>query len=364
MKFGHFCLPTFFPDVDSDVGSLMRQWVDLLVESETLGFDSLWANEHHFDPYGGIIPSPPTILAALSQRTTRVRLGTSIVVLPLHSPIEIAEQLAMVDLMSNGRVEFGIGRGFVEFDYNRLGMPREDSQARMREQLEVILKAWSGQPFTHKGRFYSYDELEVWPRPQQRPHPPVWLLCSQTPASFEWAGRMGYSILTVAYRSVQSLIDNGKVYRDAWTKAGHPAGQWRMATHYHCILAETTAEAREIARKAWRRYSEATTHTLERLRADQESLKDPIRAAAARDALDIDKMAAELRVIACTPDEAVTLLERAQDAMGFTQCDCTFFFGGITHDQAKRSLRLFGEHVIPKLRNREPKLTAPAGAAS
>jgi hypothetical protein len=75
-------------------------------------------------------------------------------------------------------------------------------------------------------------------------------------------------------------------------------------------------------------------------------------------------MAAELRVIACTPDEAVTLLERAQDAMGFTQCDCTFFFGGITHDQAKRSLRLFGEHVIPKLRNREPKLTAPAGAAS
>jgi natural product biosynthesis luciferase-like monooxygenase protein len=364
MKFGHFCLPTFFPDVDGDVGSLMRRWLDLLVESEALGFDSLWANEHHFDPYGGIIPSPPTILAALSQRTTRVRLGTSIVVLPLHSPIEIAEQLAMVDLMSNGRVEFGIGRGFVEFDYDRLGMPRADSQERMREQLEVILKAWSGQPFTHKGKFYSYDELEVWPRPEQRPHPPVWLSCSQTPSSFEWAGRMGYSILTVAYRSVQTLIDNGKIYRDAWAKAGHPAGQWRMATHYHCILAEKTSEAREIARKAWRRYTEATTHTLERLRGDVDSLKDPIRAAAMRDALDVDKMADELRVIACTPDEAVTLLERAQDAMGFTQCDCTFFFGGITHEQAKRSLRLFGEHVIPKLRTREAKLTAPAGAAS
>jgi alkanesulfonate monooxygenase SsuD/methylene tetrahydromethanopterin reductase-like flavin-dependent oxidoreductase (luciferase family) len=127
MKFGHFCLPTFFPDIDGNVGLLMRRWLDLLVESEALGFDSLWANEHHFDPYGGIIPSPATLLAALSQRTQRVRLGTSIVVLPLHSPIEVAEQLAMVDLMSSGRVEFGIGRGFVEFDYDRLHVPREDS---------------------------------------------------------------------------------------------------------------------------------------------------------------------------------------------------------------------------------------------
>src|ERR1700722_16498270 len=150
MKFGHFCLPTYFPDVDGNPGRLMHQWLDLLAESEELGFDSLWANEHHFDAYGGIIPSPTTLLAALSQRTHRVRLGTSIVVLPLHSPIEVAEQLAMVDLMSGGRVEFGFGRGFVEFDYDRLGVPREDSQDRMREQLDIILKAWSGERFTHR----------------------------------------------------------------------------------------------------------------------------------------------------------------------------------------------------------------------
>ena len=355
MKFGHFCLPTFFPDVDSDIGTLMRRWLDLLAESEALGFDSLWANEHHFDPYGGIIPSPPTLLAALSQRTRTARLGTSIVVLPLHSPIEIAEQLAMVDLMSGGRVEFGIGRGVVEFDYDRLGVPREESQARMLEQLEVILKAWSGAPFTHKGRFYSYENLEVWPRPEQRPHPPIWLSCSQTPSSFEWAGRMGYGILTVAYRSVQTLVTNGKVYRDAWTKAGHPAGKSRMATHYHCILSENKREARDIARKAWRRYLDATTHTLDRTRADQ-AYASADRGHLNQELLDMDKMVEDLRVIACTPDEAVTLLERAQDAMGFTQCDCTFFFGGITHEQAQRSLRLFASEVMPKLKNREPRV--------
>jgi natural product biosynthesis luciferase-like monooxygenase protein len=358
MKFGHFCLPTFFPDVDGTVGQLMRRWLDLLGESEAAGFDSLWANEHHFDPYGGIIPSPPTLLAALSQRTQHVRLGTSIVVLPLHSPIEVAEQLAMVDLMSGGRVEFGIGRGFVEFDYDRLGVSREDSQVRMREQLEVILKAWRGEPFTHKGRFYTYENLEVWPRPEQRPHPPIWVSCSRTPSSFEWAGQMGYNVLTVAYPSVQNLVANNKIYRDAWAKAGHPAGKWRLATHYHCVLSENKREAREIASAAWRRYTQATTHTLDRLRSDQAYLNDPNRRQTVQDMQDIDRMVDELRTIACTPDEAVTLLERAQDAMGFTQCDCTFFFGGITHAQAQRSFRLFTKEVMPKLKNREPRIAA------
>src|SRR5579872_7154012 len=180
MRFGHFCLPTYFADVDGSVGDFMRRFVDFLVESEALGFDSLWANEHHFDAYGGLIPSPPILLSALAQRTKRARLGTSIIVLPLHNPLEIAEQMAMIDLMSNGRVELGVGRGFVAYDYDRLGVSRDDSQDRMREGLELILKAWSGEPFTHHGKFYRYENLTVWPRPQQRPHPPVWISCSQT----------------------------------------------------------------------------------------------------------------------------------------------------------------------------------------
>lgn len=355
MKFGHFCLPTFFPDVDGDPGTLMRRWVDLLAESETLGFDSLWANEHHHDAYGGIIPSPPTMLAALSQRTKRVRLGTSIVVLPLHSPLEIAEQMAMVDLMSGGRVELGIGRGFVAFDYDRLGISRDDSQARMYEQLDVILKAWSGEPFSHHGKYYTFDTLQLWPRPEQRPHPPVWLSCSNTPASFEWAGSKGLSILTVAYRGVDFLVANNQLYRNAWKKAGHPADKLRIATHYHCILSDSRAEARDIARRAWQRYMDATTHTLDRLAADKAYRADPRRAQIDEDAKNIDKMADDLRIIAGTPDDAVTLLERAQDKMGFTQVDCTFWFGGITHAQAQRSLRLFAEGVIPKLKDRAPR---------
>jgi len=358
MKFGHFCLPTYFPDTDGDVGLLMRRWVDLLAESEALGFDSVWANEHHFDSYGGLIPSPPVMLAALSQRTTRVRLGTSIIVLPLHNPLEIAEQLAMVDLMSGGRVEFGIGRGFVDFDYDRLGVPREDSQERMFEQLDIILKAWSGEPFSHQGKYYSYPKLELWPRPEQRPHPPIWLSCSRTPASYEWAGQRGYKILTIPYLSVEMAAANNKFYRAAWDAAGHPAKEWQIAAHYHCVLCETKQEARKIGREAWRRYLEATTHTRDRGRMDADRPAAPSQGGAGQEPPDIDRMVEDLRTVACTPDEAVTLLERAQDAMGFTQCDCTFFFGGVTHDQAQRSLHLFANEVMPKLKDRQPRIGA------
>src|SRR5579859_404106 len=154
MRFGHFCLPTYYPDVDGSVGDFMRRWVDFLAHSEELGFDELWCNEHHFSPYGGILPSPPMLLAALSQRTQRVRLGTSIMVLPLHNPIEIAEQFAMVDLMSGGRVSLGVGRGFVTRDYEEFGIPVEEGQSRTTEGLEVILKAWSEGPLTHHGQHF------------------------------------------------------------------------------------------------------------------------------------------------------------------------------------------------------------------
>jgi natural product biosynthesis luciferase-like monooxygenase protein len=354
MKFGHFCLPTYFPEIDGTVGEFTRRFVDFLVDSEALGFDFLWANEHHFDAYGGMVPSPPTLLSALAQRTKRVRLGTSIVVLPLHNPIEIAEQMAMIDLMSNGRVELGVGRGFVVYDYDRLGVSRDNSQERMKDGLQVILKAWSGEPFDHRGTHYKYENLQVWPRPEQRPHPPIWMSCSSTPSSFEWAGQQGYSILTVAYRGVDALVQNNEIYRAARKAAGHEPAGARIAVHYQVVLSEDSREAKSITATALKRYAEATTHTLDRIRADQQY--NTGRQQIVEDMLDLERLIAECRVVAGTPAEAVTILERAQDLMGYTHLDCTFYFGGITFEQAQRSQRLFAKEVMPKLRGREPKL--------
>jgi len=346
VKFGHFCLPTYFADVDGDLGEFMRHFVDMLAESEELGFDSLWANEHHFDAYGGIIPSTLTMLSALAQRTKRVRLGSSIIVLPLHNPIEIAEQLAMIDLMSNGRVDLGVGRGFVAFDYDRFHVPMENSQDRLKDGLALILKAWANEHFSHDGPFYQAKDLQLWPRPQQKPRLPVWLACGGTPESFKWAGEQGFGILTVAYRGVEPLIGLNKVYRQAWRASGHPPNDYRIAAHYQVVLSDNRQEAKALAAQALHRYIGASTHTIDRMRGERNIEEEQ---KVIRDVHNIDELIAASRILVGTPQEAVEILQRGQELMGFTQVDCTFRFGGLPLEYAERSLDLFAKHVIPRL---------------
>lgn len=348
MKFGVGTLPDYHPDTDGTPGEYLRNLLDLLASSEALGFDAIWANEHHFDAFGGVIPSPPVLLAALAERTRRVRLGTSIVVLPLYAPLEVAEQLAMVDLLSGGRLEFGVGRGYVPYDYEALGLAFEEGQARTTESLELILKAWSGEPFTHQGRYYSAGPLTVWPQPEQRPHPPVWIACSNNPQSFAWTARQGYNLLTIPYiKSVDQTAALTRVYRDAWAESGRDPAAYQIGSLYHVVVDTDGAAARRRAEVAMRRYMEANL--------DAQSLS-PAGAAAARArrvALSIDTMVAEGRMIAGTPAECTAMIARLQAEIGFTLLYGQLQFGGIDFPTARRSMELFAQEVIPSLRGVE-----------
>ena len=213
LQFGAYALPSYHADTDGSQGQFMRKLVELLASAEPLGFDAIWMNEHHYHPWGGMIPSLPILLSALAQRTQRVTLGTSVLVLPLHNPIEIAEQMMMLDLMSNGRVQLGVGRGSHPYDYEILGLPLENAQERMIEGLDFILKAWAGE----------LADLDVWPPPLQRPHPPVWISCTRNPESFERTARKGFNLLTLAFpHTVAQSAELTRVYRDAWVDSGFP----------------------------------------------------------------------------------------------------------------------------------------------
>jgi natural product biosynthesis luciferase-like monooxygenase protein len=300
----------------------------------------VWVNEHHFHQYGGLMPSLPTMLAALAQRTKKVRLGTSVVVLPLHHPLQVAEQMAMVDLMSNGRLELGVGRGFVAHDYDVLGVSYADAQAHLMESLDVILKAWTGEPFSHHGAHYDLDDVQVWPVPEQRPHPPIWVACSNTPASFEWVGRQGFNLMTIGYtKPISDTAALTKIYRDVWAESGH-AGELTLATHYHVVVAENRAEARRIAEDAL--VEHVRLNRASRYLAKLDPGPEPAQ-------IPIEQLVDDGRLIAGDPDDCVELLRRVGGEVGTTETHCLFQFGNIDFATSQRSLELFAREVMPRL---------------
>jgi len=351
VKFGIFALPTYFPEVDGSIADFYQHILQLLVDSEALGFDAAWVNEHHFHPYGGMIPSPPVLLAALATRTSRIRLGTSVALLPLHNPLQAAEAYAMVDQISGGRLDLGIGRGFVKNDYDTFDVPWAEGQARLLESLEVVLAAWQHQPFSHHGHYFQFDDVPVWPPPLQRPHPPVWGAASRTPESFAWFGTHGYNLLTVmSLHSLEGMAKLIGLYRDAATAAGHDLSRLKISTHYQIYCHEDRVEAWRDGERAIRAYSAQLTDARGRGHAvpptDQE--------------LSLEELLAQGRVCIGTPDDCAAVLERARDTLGLASVDGTFYFGGLDYAKSRRSFELFAREVMPRFQAQP--LAAPARA--
>src|SRR6201998_3501927 len=144
-----------------------------IVLGDELGFDTVWLGELHFSRAFSILADPLMVLAAAAQRTTRIRLGTAVMLLPLHHPVKIAEEAAITDILSNGRLEFGVGRGAFPLYYVGFDVPQEESRERFEEALDFILAAWKSEHFSFEGKYFRAPDLPGVPRPVQTPHPPV-----------------------------------------------------------------------------------------------------------------------------------------------------------------------------------------------
>jgi natural product biosynthesis luciferase-like monooxygenase protein len=353
VEFGTFTLPTYFAETDGTISEFYQNMITMIRESERLGFDSAWCNEHHFNPYGGMIPSPAVLLASVATQTSRIRLGTSVTLLPLHHPVEQAEAYAMVDQLSGGRLDIGFGRGFLSYDYQSYGVDYKTSQERMYEGIDVLVKAWTQQPFSHKGRFYEFTEVPVWPVPAQKPHPPLWGAATRSDESFAWWGQRGFNLLTVIYLfAVEKVAAQVRVYRDAAAAAGHDVSRLKVSTHYQVYCAENGDEARRIGKAAVLRYAEQITRARARgYDGGSVTFEEP----------PFEDMLADGRVCVGTPDECVAILEMARDTVGLSNIDVQFFYGGITFEQARRSQELFATEVMPRLQKARAG-TAPARA--
>ena len=190
--------------------------------AEDLGFDSVWLGELHFEAALGIMPSISIMASAIAQRTSRIRIGLGVSIIPLHDPLLNAEEAAMLDNLSDGRLEFGVGRGVLTF-YDAFHIRPEESRGRHSEALDIILKAWTSECFSHEGQYYQVREASVVPKPLQIPHPPLTVAASGSPGVFEEAARRGMGVMSglfitpmdklkeqvASYRGIESEMSRG-----------------------------------------------------------------------------------------------------------------------------------------------------------
>ncbi len=206
----------------NDDAAAFQETLALAEAAEAAGLDTVWLGEIHSNPARSVHSAPIALASFIAARTRRVRVGTAVQVLPLGNPLRIAEEVATVDHLSQGRFDFGVGRSGSPRAYDVLGVPYGESQARFEEALDIIRQAWKGEPFSHHGQFYRFEKAVVAPRPYQKPHPPM-RMAANSPETFPVVGRLGLPIF-VGLRdlSIPELTEYLASYRAAWKEAGHP----------------------------------------------------------------------------------------------------------------------------------------------
>jgi alkanesulfonate monooxygenase SsuD/methylene tetrahydromethanopterin reductase-like flavin-dependent oxidoreductase (luciferase family) len=215
-------------DLSAETGQGFRDYLDLNVEAEALGLHSSFLVEHHFTGWNQV-SATLMLLACLAMRTTKLRLGSAVIVLPWHNPVLLAEEAATLDLVSGGRLDFGIGKGYRHSEFTGFQIPREEADARFEEAIEVIVRSWlTRSRFSHRGRFWSFQDIIVEPPPAQQPHPPLWVAAGSA-ASITRAAARGFNLMLDQYASVQQIGERIALYRAKCAAHGRPYDPMQVA---------------------------------------------------------------------------------------------------------------------------------------
>ncbi len=221
-----------------------RDFIDYIIAAEKIGFEGVFLVEHHFTGQGQLSASL-NLLSYLAARTTRIRLGTAVVVLPWHNPVLLAEQVATLDVLSGGRVDLGIGRGYRKEEFDAFCVPMGDAQERFNECLAVMLKAWSSDArFTHKGKLWNYKDIMVEPAPIQRPHPPIWM-AGGSPPGIAYIASQNYNLLIDQLADISQVRSRVGIYLDGLEKIGKPRDATRVGIARSITIVRNDAERKQ-----------------------------------------------------------------------------------------------------------------------
>lgn len=215
------------------------------------GYDAVWLAEHHFSGFS-VCPSVHMMAVMAAARTERLRIGTAVSLAPFYQPLRLAEEVALLDVLSGGRVNWGAGRGFSRGEFAAFGIPIEESAPRFRETVDIVLAAWTTERLTHHGEHFDFDGVEVLPKPLQQPHPPVWMAATSESA-IAWAAERGFSILMDPHCTQVELADKRRDYGERLAAAGHSAHGRDIPMARLIAVSDNPGRAKEIARRgaAW-----------------------------------------------------------------------------------------------------------------
>ena len=346
MHFGIFMEFGSRPDVSG--AESFREGFRLVDSAEDMGLDGVWLAELHFNPTRSVLSSPIVVASSIATRTQRLRIGMAVHVLPLNNPLRIAEEVATVDQISEGRFEFGVGRSGFACSYDLYGIPYVESRERFREALDIILEAWKGEQFSHGGDFYSFEDAVVTPRPYQLPHPPL-RIASTTAETFPRLGREGHPIFVgLRGMDIPELRANLKEYRKAWHEAGHE-GNGDVSLRIPVYAADTEEAALEEPQDSINAYFNRMGALLRDSAAGRAGGDSQIRQGRA------DRLATmsyeemlQTKVAFGTGESLVDRFMELKEELGLDSVVSELNAGGlIPEDAVTRSLRIITEQVMP-----------------
>jgi len=324
--------------------------LDQMLAAEALGYRSVWIAEHHFNDYG-LCPAPPVLAAYLAARTRTLRLGMGVSLLPLHHPVDLAEQLAVLDVVSGGRLDVGIGRGGTLQDYQTFQSDRGDSRARVEEGIALMRECWSGRPFDFRGRFHSAERLHVRPGPAQRPHPPLFV-AANSEDSVRSAARLGLPTLSSYFVPADELQRRHAMYRDEARAAGRSEAEVeRLMRQAWGMRVVHVGPTRDEALRATEAPFMGYQRRIATLRSESlgGSVPDSFDRSLVRLRPFQDYLDEGLAMIG-SPDDVRDQLRDYLEATGYEHVLLLMALPGLGTAEALRSMRLFAEEVQPRIK--------------
>ena len=331
MKFGVF---DHMDASGAPLAEFYEQRLQLGEAYDRIGIHAYHVAEHHATPLG-MSPSPSVFLSALAQRTQRLRFGPLVYTLGLYHPLRLAEEICMLDHLSGGRLQLGVGRGISPFENRYYGTDPDKAQAMYLDAYAVIMKAFGRDVLTHDGEFYRFRDVPIQVHPLQRPHPPLWYGVGYV-AAVDWCAQNDVNVVTNA--SPQGTREMTDRYRSEWAKAGRSGALPLMGTTRHMVVAPTDAEAVAIARRAYQRWYASFMYLWH---------KHDAKPRFATYTADFDQLRANGHAIAGSPATVRDAIAEQCAAAGVNYLLCRFAFGDLTLAESMRSVELFAREVMP-----------------